>query len=263
MGENAAGASATSVTGTTSSGSRAMSCAAPLDIDMGNTRTKWRCGGAAGALPGPELPMLSTRPSRVRVATVLRNADELAAAVRDRFGLDAEFATVSPCLAGVRCGYRDPARLGVDRWLAAVAAWRRTRTATVVVSAGTAATVDFVHADGRHETGLIAPGLRLMRTALARRTADVRVSAGNPVGAGGEVPAVDTERAVDAGTLTMLLGFAEAAVTGFAARCTGAPTVFATGGDAPLLVGGLSERLFSPCRHAPQLVLDGLAIALP
>lgn len=231
---------------------------------MGNTRTKWRYGSATGALPVPQLPSFSTRPVRVRVATVLRNADEVAVAVHERFGLVAEFAAVSSCLAGVRCGYREPERLGVDRWLAAVAAWRQTRTATVVVSVGTAATVDFVHADGRHESGFVAPGLRLMRAALAQQTAAVRVvrvaGARTAVDEGG---AVDTERAVAAGTLTMLLAFAEAAATGFAARCDGSATVFVTGGDAPLIVDRLRQRLPLSCRHEPQLVLDGLAIALP
>lgn len=225
-----------------------------LDLDIGNTRTKWRCGEQSGALAAPQLPTLPLRPARVRVATVLRNREALAAAVLERFGVAAEFAAVSARLGGVRCGYCEPSRLGVDRWLAAVAAWQRTRAATVVVAAGTAATVDFVHADGRHEHGRIAPGLALLRDALVCRTANVR-----PRRARTSCPARDTEAAVQAGTEAMLVAYAQTAIADFARRCDGEPTVFLTGGDAPLLL----QRLARECRHEPHLVLDGLAIALP
>lgn len=225
-----------------------------LDLDMGNTRTKWRCGEASGALASPQLPTLPLRPSRVRVATVLRNRDAVAAAVRQRFGVAAEFAAVSTKLGGVRCGYCDPSRLGVDRWLAVVAAWQQTRADTVVVAAGTAATVDFVRADGRHEHGRIAPGLGLLRESLARGTADVRARCVDA-----KRPAFDTEAAVATGTEAMLVAYARMSIADFARRCDAPPAVFLTGGDAPLL----RRCLGSDCRLVPHLVLDGLAIALP
>lgn len=232
---------------------------AALDIDMGNTRTKWRCGTETGALASPGLPPLRTTPARVRVATVLGNRDDIAAAVAGRFGVAAEFAAPSTCLGGVRCGYREPARLGVDRWLALVAAWRLARTDTVVIGAGTAATVDFVCADGRHEGGYIAPGLALMRDALRRRTANVRLPPSTPASACDDAAPTDTAAAVLSGTSTMLSAFAQAAIERFAARRGRTPTVFVTGGDAARLV----DRLATPAEHRPHLVLDGLAIALP
>lgn len=227
-----------------------------LDIDMGNTRTKWRFGGSAGALPSPEMPDLNVEPSRVRVATVLRNRDELARTIAHRYRVDPEFATTTIQLAGVHCGYANPDRLGVDRWLAAVAAWRRSAGPVVVVSVGTAATVDFVDANGLHEGGYIAPGLRLLQSTLDRETADV--------GPGGSIrpctaPGTDTEAALASGAFLMLLAFAEAAVEEFAARHGHDAELFVTGGDAGVLTEGLSV----PFRHVPHLVLDGLAIALP
>ena len=226
-----------------------------LDIDMGNTRTKWRFGDATGHLPSPQLPQLDSKPARVRVATVLRNRDAVAQTVGERFGLEAEFASTSTTLAGVRCGYRDPARLGVDRWLALVAAWHRTDGAVAVIGAGTAATVDFVDADGRHEGGHIAPGLGLLRSALSH-TADVRPAY---TAEAVVVPGNDTEGAVSSGTFVMLLGFVEAAVGAFAKRSGTPLDVVLTGGDAELL----AAHLTMPARHEPHLVLDGLPIALP
>ena len=227
-----------------------------LDIDMGNTRTKWRFGQSVGALPSPDLPDLKVEPGRVRVATVLRNRDVLAGTISHRFGVQPEFATTSAELAGVQCGYANPGRLGVDRWLAVVAAWRRSAGPVVVISVGTAATIDFVDANGLHEGGHIAPGLRLLRNALDRETAHVR-----PKGSirPSTAPGADTEAAVASGTFLMLLAFAEAAVKGYVARHGDGAEVFLTGGDADLLAEGLSV----PVRCEPHLVLDGLEIALP
>ncbi len=228
---------------------------ATLDIDMGNTRTKWRCGGATGALPSPQLPTPTNRPDRVRVATVLRNEGAVAEEARERFGVAAEFAQVQRQFAGLVCGYRDLARLGVDRWLATLAAWHAAQGALVVVCAGTACTVDFVTADGRHQGGYIAPGLRLLREVLAQRTADIHMEGGAQPNA--LAPGVDTPSAVCTGTTAMLVGYVEAAIAEFRRRHEA--DVFVTGGDADALLGRLSE----PLRHVPTLVLDGLAIALP
>ena len=227
-----------------------------LDIDMGNSRTKWRFGGSVGASPSPELPALNLEPSRVRVATVLRNRDGLGRMIADRYGVVAEFAATATELGGVRCGYPNPARLGVDRWLGVVAAWRKSAGPVIVISVGTATTVDFVDANGRHEGGHIAPGLRLLWDVLDRKTADVR-----PKGLveSCTAPGTDTETAVSSGTFLMLIAFAEAAVKGFAARHGYDAEVFVTGGDADLLADGLSM----PVRCEPHLVLDGLEIALP
>ena len=227
-----------------------------LDIDMGNTRTKWRCGDLVGALPSPDLPTLDVTPTRVRVATVLRNSDGLASAIAERYGIEAEFAATAAELAGVRCGYADPRRLGVDRWLAVVAAWRCGAGPVIVVSVGTAATVDFVDADGRHEGGYIAPGLRLLHNSLDRETADVRPNGSLEPST---VPGADTRSAVSGGTFLMLTAFVDAAIHGFANRHGYEAQVFLTGGDADLLAGGLAV----PVRCEPHLVLDGLAIALP
>ena len=241
---------------------------AVLDLDLGNTRTKWRCGDASGSLPAPGLPVLSAAPTRVRAATVLGNEAGLAKALRARFGVDAEFARVRARLGGLACGYREPATLGVDRWLATLAAWARARGAVVVVCAGTAATVDYVNGDGVHLGGYIAPGLRLLRESLVAGTADVRVppresaarAGASRAGAARFKPGVDTRSAVRDGTLAMLAAFVDASVGTFGPdHAGGDATVFLTGGDAE----ALAPLLMTPVRHVRGLVLDGLAIALP
>jgi type III pantothenate kinase len=85
-----------------------------------------------------------------------------------------------PELAGMRNRYRDPVRLGADRFAAALGA--RTLApgkSLVVATCGTATTVDAVSRDGDFLGGMILPGLGLMLGSLARNTAQLpQVDAG-------------------------------------------------------------------------------------
>src|SRR5262245_34925081 len=65
---------------------------------------------------------------------------------------------------------RAPRKTGADRIANGVAAWRRCRTACVVVDLGTAITVDIVNRKGEFIGGAIAPGLATMARALHNGT---------------------------------------------------------------------------------------------
>ena len=228
-----------------------------LDVDIGNTRTKWRIGDAAGMSAGIDVPVLARAPQRVRIACVAAAKSDVAAQFQEAYGVAPEFAAAAPRAAGVTCGYPDPAGLGVDRWLAVIAAWNQARGPLLVIDLGTAATLDFVDGAGRHLGGYITPGLGLMPVALAHGTAGVRVAGdlGADLGPGG-----NTAQAVRRGAMTMLLDFIEASASRFERQLAGVgATVFLTGGDAALV----AERLTRRACLAPDLVLDGLSLALP
>ena len=70
---------------------------------------------------------------------------------------------------------------------------------------------------------------------------------------------MDTQQAVAAGTLLMLSAFVDAAIARLHSRSAPPVAVFLTGGDAQLLAPLLGAEV----RCEPELVLDGLAIALP
>jgi len=82
------------------------------------------------------------------------------------------FANTSAKACGVQCGYQDPSRLGVDRWLTIIAAHENDKNIGVI-DIGTAIKLDIVNGHGKHLGGHILPGRKLMRNSLLK-TARVR-----------------------------------------------------------------------------------------
>ena len=83
--------------------------------------------------------------------------------IRARFGIDLQVVRTQARFGEVINGYSTFEQLGADRWAAIVGAWQLRRRALCVVDAGTAVTIDLVAASGRHQGGVIVPGLDLMR----------------------------------------------------------------------------------------------------
>lgn len=230
-----------------------------LCIDSGNTRIKWglRDGErwlSEGALLQADIGQLGDRlknlppPERIMVANV---AGPIAAgAIEKAFApwrQRLEFAQSASAGGGVRNGYAEPARLGVDRWCALVGARHRVQSDCLVVGAGTATTVDTLDADGNFLGGLILPGFDLMRGALARNTAGLPLAQGKH-----EAFPRCTDDAIFSGCLEAQLGAIERAFARIAHRPGVQCLIF--GGAAPLLM----EHLSLPALRVDTLVLDGL-----
>lgn len=137
-----------------------------------------------------------------------------------------------------------PETVGPDRLAQASAAWLRSgRRACVVVSMGTAITVDVVNGRGEFLGGLIAPGLRLMARALHEHTA--RLPEVRPVRRRRALGR-HTREAIEAGISFAAEGLVRAALARHRGR------VFGTGGDAPLFRDLFDELV-------PDLALEGVA----
>lgn len=74
---------------------------------------------------------------------------------------------------GIRNHYRNPAEHGADRWFNVLGSRRFTRNACVVVSCGTAVTIDALTEDDHYLGGTIMPGFHLMKEAMAQKTANL------------------------------------------------------------------------------------------
>ncbi|HUN91460.1 MAG TPA: type III pantothenate kinase [Burkholderiaceae bacterium] len=153
-------------------------------------------------------------------------------------------------------GYRDPSRLGADRWHAMIAA----RVATpglplVVVNAGTATTVDAVTMHGRFEGGVIAPGMRLMLDSLARGTARL------PRADGAWSPSPDnTDDAITTGVLEAQAGLVERRVRRFSRACGRPVRLVLAGGFASLLAPHVADALGPGELAGPPSIEDNLVL---
>lgn len=146
---------------------------------------------------------------------------------------------------GLRIAYAEPAHLGVDRFLAMLAARHWQRGPLLVVGVGTAVTIDMIDADGLHRGGSIAPSPALMRESLHARAPQLPLAGGNYAAF-----ATDTADALASGCIGAALGLIEH-------RRAQSPH------DTVLLLhGGGAEALHPHLPHAQllqALVLHGLA----
>lgn len=244
-----------------------------LEIDMGNSRIKWRLRSqsarlAGGVLNGGYEPLAELLPAgqpleHVWVASVLGSEinQNFSRWCAKRLGVRPEFAQPQRCCAGVVNGYRDFRLLGVDRWLAMVAAFSSINGPVLVVQAGSAITVDLIAGSGQHLGGYIGPGLQMMRRSL--RTGTDRVDPGSaPWQRLSLHPGDNTETAVQAALGAMALGVAGRGLSELKmyeqSRGTySEPVVYLAGGDGALLAEQLPLSVL-----VPELVLDGLAAVL-
>lgn len=233
-------------------------------FDLGNTRLKCaplRADGSVGtvmALAHDADDFLQALDAAVPVGAVsasLASVASPALTLRVVEMLSARFHRLSLArsvsyLAGVRIAYADPARLGVDRFLALVAAHARGPQGWLVVGVGTALTVDLIGANGHHHGGRIGPSPALMRRAL-------HVAAAHLPEHGGVYRefATDTTDALASGCEGAALGLVERSLRQGADLLGQAPGLLLHGGGADAL-----QPYFPAAVHAPSLVLEGLAL---
>jgi type III pantothenate kinase len=248
-----------------------------LEIDMGNTRSKWRLRegealrgrGVCASESFPDLSLIShplvagQAVQEILLAAVCEEEVFESAVRRLRSFIPTasleRMITTSQSAGGVRCAYAEPATLGVDRWLAMLAAHGRRDplvSGSMVVSCGTAVTMDFVRADGIHEGGYILPGLFMMRESLLAGTGRIRFE----LSAFGlqRSPGDSTAAAVQNGAVHAVLSTLERSRDDAAKRWGGKVGLWLTGGDASWLCDGVEQ----PWHYVEDLVLDGLRYAV-
>ena len=235
-------------------------------LDLGNSRLKCarldahgrvgdilalgheRSDGTAALLAqlGPAQPG-----DEVWLASVARaeRTDALADALQSA-GFTLRRARTQARCGRLRIAYARPERLGVDRFLALLAASMREDGPWLLVSAGSALTVDLLAADGLHLGGVIAPMPGTMRAALAGAFPQLDVAPGAVTDF-----AADTADAIAAGCEGAVIGLVERSLRLAQARLGAAPTLLVTGGASALL----DDIAHAPKLTLSSLVLDGLA----
>lgn len=242
-----------------------------LLVDIGNTRLKWALAAighngpltvhtqasdtwqapcaldwfdAAMSAAGP------TAPVRVLVSCVGPQAWQ--PIIRDAcavHGLPFDWVQSGPGRGRLINGYERPASLGVDRFCAALAvAEQFAGEPALLVSAGTATTVDAIDSQGRFLGGYILPGAELMASSLHRNTAQLPLASFDI----SDFP-VHTEQAIATGIYQAQRGAVLALFETLHKQAGRQPRLILTGGALAWLKAGLPQAV-----ECPDLVLQGL-----
>ncbi|MBZ0068595.1 MAG: type III pantothenate kinase [Thiobacillus sp.] len=231
-----------------------------LLLDAGNTRLKWAVVENDAWLEQGHLAYadLSRLTQVVRagdacfIASVVKQDQaeqigELLGAV----GVIPHWLKTEAQFQDVKNNYANPRQLGVDRWMGLIAARKRSQHPTLVVSAGTAMTVDALSAEGVFLGGLIVPGFALMQASLREGTAGIADGAGT-----WQAFPRCTADAVQSGLVAALCGAIQqqharlSEMAGVQAHC------LMTGGGASVLLPHLSLTV----EQVPALVLEGVEL---
>lgn len=227
-------------------------------IDCGNTRLKWavveggqwRAQGCSDYADWSDLKSHLTIGTDCFIASVANAVHEQQlAALLEAAGVAATWLRTGTEFSGVKNTYLNPRQLGVDRWMGLIAAHARSREPVLLVSVGTAMTVDALAADGEFLGGIIVPGVRLMRQALLLGTARIAEASGH-----WQAFPLTTADAVQSGIVAALCGAIERQYGRLAGASSMPPQCLLTGGDAEMLLPHLSVH----AEHVPALVLEGM-----
>lgn len=243
-----------------------------LLLDVGNSRLKWgvlddgdirRTGHISQErIRDQGLSVLTSKLPRrvdaVRASNVAGTsfATRLSGVIGMHCNADVHFARSEKRGWGVSNSYRQPRRLGVDRWVAMIGAWAEVESACLIVDAGTALTLDAVDDAGVHLGGQIIPGVETMLNSLSLATSDIPLVKTSSKQVAGDIRMFgkNTAAAVREGAQNAVAGAIERSIR--VLRSNGYdPTIILTGGGAARILGALEEAPL----HRPNLVLHGLA----
>jgi type III pantothenate kinase len=242
-----------------------------LALDIGNTRLKW----AQYAAPHPGAQLLAEG------TEFLENIDKLAEgawsglstpthmlgcvvagdAVKRRVEDQMEMWDVTPqwvvsseSEAGLHNGYDYPSRLGADRWVAMIGAYRRmlrqgAPRPMVVVMVGTAVTIEAIDTHGKFLGGHILPGHGIMLRALESGTAGLHV----PTGEVRQFP-TNTSDALTSGGTYAIVGAVQRMMENVRTHCGAEPQCVMTGGAAWKMAPSMS----APFELVDNLIFEGL-----
>jgi len=245
-----------------------------LLLDIGNSRIKWCLHNNIENKFGPAGAMLQNKtglnelfsehwnhlacPDRVLVSNVSGSsiAETLDAWIKKAWQVDTEYVKTEAQSHGVRNAYPDYCKLGIDRWMAIIAAWHRYQCyqeAICVVDCGTAMTIDGISKSGQHLGGLILPGYAMMQEILANNTSDINtIRMTTPSSEFSN----STEQGVNSGCYLAMIATIDRVVTSMKNDHDGRVRCIITGGNSEFVIKQLEEEF----EYEPNLVLQGLAL---
>jgi type III pantothenate kinase len=240
-----------------------------LLIDIGNTKTKWMLRDNKSIYKHDSFLTedidqdhfeFDENIKKILISNVAGFEKEAILKIKlKKFSCAVEFIKPQKKYKYLLNGYQEPLKLGADRWLSALSASHHIKKAALIVSVGTAVTIDYVSYDQKKsqhtfEGGVILPGLHLTKNALSNNTADLKNSEG-----AFKIPPINTGNAIQSGFILSVLGnmkyFFELALS--KSRDI---TIILSGGDTELIHQHMDESLKKYVSIKKDLVLEGLFV---
>lgn len=238
-----------------------------LLLDGGNSQLKWAwvengTFSEVGRAPYRDLTQLGEEwlqfaDEDVKIVGCAVCGSVKKAMVEEQLTRPVEWLSSMPQALGIRNHYRRPEEHGSDRWFNALGSRRFTQNACVVVSCGTAVTIDALTEDNHYLGGTIMPGFHLMKEAMALKTANLN----RPIGKVYPFPTT-TPNAIASGMMDAVCG-ALMMMHGRLKDKTGEGKpvdIIITGGGAARVVQALPESFVhdNQVKIVDNLVIHGL-----
>ena len=240
-----------------------------LLIDIGNTKTKWMLRDNKSIYKHDSFLTedidqdhfkFDEKVRKIVISNVAGFEKEAILKIKlKNFSCPIEFIKPHKKLNYLINNYQDATKLGTDRWLSALSVSHDIKKTAVIVSVGTAVTIDYLSFDQKNnqhtfEGGVILPGLHLTKNALSNHTADLKNSEG-----AFQMPPINTGNAIQSGFILSVLGniksFFDLALSQFKDV-----TIILSGGDTELIHNHMDEGLKKYVSIKKDLVLEGLFV---
>ena len=149
--------------------------------------------------------------------------------------------------------YEDIKSLGIDRWVAALGAWKLHQRPLLIINAGTAITIDLIDLDKKDKAhfrgGMILPGIAISLAVLNNSTNLINTEIGKS-----QYPSLNTKDAVTTGIMTSIQG----AVNLVCRELPSSLPILLTGGDANLIYEQSEDDWKSRIKLEDNLIFEGL-----
>ena len=240
-----------------------------LLIDIGNTKTKWMLRDNKSIYKHDSFLTedidqdhfkFDEKVRKVVISNVAGFEKEAILKIKlKNFSCPIEFIKPHKKLNHLINNYQDATKLGTDRWLSALSVSHNIKKPAVIVSVGTAVTIDYVSYDEKKsqhtfEGGVILPGLHLTKKTLSNNTADLKNSEGVF-----QILSINTANAIQSGFILSVLGNMKYLFDLALSRSKDVTIVF-SGGDAELIHQHIDESLKKYVSVKKDLVLEGLFV---
>jgi type III pantothenate kinase len=236
-----------------------------LDLDIGNSYLKWQLAScdtvsAMNSCPLDNLTSISGALANLAIdkiciaASLNKGLENILKQIKEITHCDnIVYAASAQQQLGVTNAYARWQDLGVDRWLAMLAAFNKCQNTCMIIDCGSAVTIDQIDTSGQHLGGYIVPSVAAIVQSLSASVALDVVESESTI----NVLGASTKDAIVGGSNTMLVNFITQQLALLKVNYPQAH-IYLTGGGA----AAVAPYLTADVLLIDDLVLQGLRLVM-